>query len=334
MNAIKLNKLTLRGIEYRVRKLRERRDPDIPPELLTLFDDARLECTDFDITARQLSAKDRTDRVAAARCLNILAEIESKRPSPLRGKITSDPKTRPAIASALADADIEVQVYVARALAHFPFLDFTQIAPTLVNHLQHEVQDLQIASAEALSSYAPDLASAYTVEIASLFSSPLPNVRTTACRCLARFGNSAHPAFGELQKHFQHEPEVEVRDAILNTLLSIDPEGIRLQAIENEKLRRSLAAELRSRGQDYRPLRLSLEQPRLPEPHESWPAYKKSELARVININEKTLGKQLENGDIPHIMTSNGEYRVDPIVLEQLKRARSTRKRSKKKSGE
>lgn len=333
MNASKLKKLTLEGIEYRVRKLRDRRDLDIPPSFLARFDDAGLECTDFDIIARQVSAKDHTDRVAAARCLNDLAEIESKRFNLLRGRIISDPKTRTLIASALADADKEVQVYVARALGHLPFIDFTQVAATLVNHLHQETRELQIASTEALASYSPDLASAYTIDIASLISSPYANVQTTACRCLAKFGKLAHPAFEELLKQFQHEQEVKVRGAILDTLLSIDPEGNRLHAIENEELRKFLAAELRSRGQDYRPLRLSLEHPRVPEPHEHWATFKKSELARLLDIDVKTLGKQLQNGDIPHVITSNEEYKVNPVILEHLRIARSTPKKSKKKSG-
>lgn len=289
----------------------------LPTEVLTALNSTDDSRTDFDCVTELLDSDDSTTRIAAALCLEELANAWDR-----KSVYVQLSGTKERLFTAINDEDYKVQQHILRCLAKCHFAAADDALPALVPKLRNHVPEIQAAALVAIKSYGIEPASKFTHEIAELLVvSPIQMVQVQACRTLAMLGMDASGAIPALLTCLQQSADENVRSEVCSTLIALDPEGEQLSEIEEVDLRDRLVETLRRQGPSARAFRRSLS--------ESWSRTKttatdcvgftKKELSELLQRDPKTIGRWIENGKLPIKRTKGRLIFVETDVIEQLR---------------
>lgn len=291
----------------------------LPESVLKTLESADANRTDFDAVTELLDSEAVDERIAAALCIEQLANAWHEQEGPwARAKAT-----RPRLKAALNDELPKVQRRILCAVAKLPFGRDEDVLPVLVKKLQDPNEEIQESALRAIRSYGVDLASQFVNEIAILLESPYSRLQIEACRTLASFGDEAVEAIPPLLNCLRGAGTPGVRSEVLKALMAIDPHVTALARLPNMELRDLLTAELRRLGTTARGFRQSLQEAWSRTDADDAPVwYTTKELAELFDVEVRTIGRWLANGELQPESHRRGACLFAPSTIERLVRER------------
>lgn len=315
-----------RGIRFRRATLDKRIEHGriaFPNEIISALDSANTDKTDFDRVAEILDLNDSKTRIAAAFCLEELANAWDGKCRCIEVSDTRK-KLLNAITSEASDDDYAVQQHLLRCLAKCHFATADEVFPKLAEKLRCHIPEIQSAVLSAIQSYGVDRASELADEICDLVSSPVAPVQQHACELMAWLGADAVTAVPKMCQALRVRVERSERAHITLALNTIDQAGRILTSIEEPELRAILADELRRLGASGRDLRQTLSKywgvdDKLGA--EALPAFTLGQLKTLFNCSERTIRRKIEDRILPIAGKTGTAYQVDPLVVDLFIRA-------------
>ena len=308
-----------RGIKKRRETLNRRIEMGrvvLPVTVLEVLDSANATRTDFDVIAELLITKDSAVRIAAAACLEELASAWDG-----KSLFIKDAQTRPLLLDSINDDQYQVQHHILGALAKCRFGTASDAMPLVLPKLNNHVPQIQIDALIAIRSFGVDESSKFIDEITPLVNAPIPEVQLKACETLRSIGVESAYAVHTLLSCLEHSSDKTIDNEFCFTIMKIDPRGGMLATIEDTETRSRFINALRTLGPTAREYRLMLQSlwSGTKTPEFQIAGYTKTELAKLIGVNPKTIHRWIKKDKFPIQRIEGPLHFVEDGIIERLR---------------